>query len=145
MVQDDIKQFLLSYCAAFNAFDPRAVTQHYALPAQIATKQGQLVFRTAAEAEANSNALVAMYKNWGYSEARLIDVDIVLLGELFASANVQWEVQRRGNFDPWRFRTHYTLSRASGAWKIVQAVAFQDLRMHPLMASTSGSNSPPST
>ncbi|GEM_PF-3191523 len=142
-VYDEIRTFLLSYCAAFNRFDSHAVTTHYALPAQIATKEGQVTFRTLPEAESNSSALVAMYKNWGFSEARLDDAHIELLGEVFASANVQWEVSRRGKLEPWRFRTHYTLSRTSGHWKIIQAVAFQDMRMHPLRGSFAAPSTPP--
>jgi len=132
MARESIHEFLLSYCAAFNRFDPAAVSAHYALPAQLATKDGQISLRTPAEAIANSTALVAMYKNWGYSEAQLESAQIDELGERFATALVQWEVRRHGKLEPWRFRTYYIVSRVSGSWKIIHAVAFEDLRMHPL-------------
>jgi ketosteroid isomerase-like protein len=128
---DAIRECLLSYCAAFNRFDPVSVSAHYALPFLIATKDGQVAVRTPAESAANATALVEMYRNWGYSEARLLHADIQPLGERFASASAQWQVTRRGKLDPWQFKTHYTLSRVSGEWRIIQAVAFEDMRMHP--------------
>jgi ketosteroid isomerase-like protein len=134
---EDIRRLLWSFAESFNNFDPKGVAKHFTVPYTVASDHGLACFRTEDEALTNARALIGIYKNWGYERARLVDLGLQQRSDRFCSVVASWEVQRRGNQEPWAFRTAYELIKQPDGWRIYCCTAFDEMKMKPSVPTSS--------
>ena len=110
MKPEEIYAFFDSYSKAVRSSDIDQIVCHYAQPYIAHALGNTFHFPDRAAAKASAASHIAKLRQWGLSNARVIDVPFTIISETAAMAFPLWEVQPEKG-DHWHMRLVYGLRK----------------------------------
>ncbi len=126
---NDIRAFFEAYRNAFNRLDGEAVARLYAIPSGIVSDRGYTHWIAHEEIRDNMVALCGLYAENGFVAAKFSAGAFIRQGDMFAVADIAWNIERTAGNEPWRFDTTYNLMRTAEGWRIVLCTAYSEQRL----------------
>jgi hypothetical protein len=107
----------IKYTQAFQSLDPKAVGQHFHVPAIMATEQNVQVFNSAADVERAYGQVMAELPAIGYAKSEFSNLRVRQLSENMAIVTAVCIWKKADGQELQRFGVTYTLRRTGGTWK----------------------------
>jgi hypothetical protein len=123
----DLQCLFKSYDAACLDFDADAVAAFYDLPCLISTQAGNASFTARGELRAAMARVFAGYRQRGLVSASIAALEVATLTADFAQAQVVWSLGKARGVEVVSFASRYMLRHADNRWRIVHAVALDDV------------------
>ena len=125
----EIRAFLESYRASFNALDGDAVARLYAVPSGIASNTGYTHWPALDPIRQNMMALCRLYQENGFVSAQFELMTFISQGEDFGVADLAWQIQWREK-EPSRFGTTYNLMKTVDGWRVLLCTAYSEEKLN---------------
>ncbi len=131
---EEIEDFFERYAAAFEAGDVAAITALWGYPCQVTNdlvdSVSTLAVPSAEAFRAPLQQTLELYRRVGMKRIALLDLQVEVLSSLLRRATVRWELRGLADLPLYDFTTSYVLARADGPWRLVSAVAHDELRAY---------------
>lgn len=116
------KEFLKSYRAAFDAFDPEAIADHYHYPSLMASMDRSDAFVTRDDAVRVFRRILDNHRRIGYHTATVLDTSRVTLTDNLAFVTVRWRFETAAGQAISEFDCSYTLADHGQGIHIISAI-----------------------
>ncbi|MBL8957720.1 MAG: hypothetical protein JNK82_43495 [Myxococcaceae bacterium] len=130
----ELEDFFDAYARAFEAQDVPAITARWAYPCHVTSDLVDalsVVAVPSAEAfEGPVRQVLELYRRVGVKRVRLLSLDVDVLSGQLRRATVQWGLVGLADLPLYDFTTSYVLGRFEGQWRLVSAVAHDELRAY---------------
>lgn len=125
-LEESIAAFFASYCQAFEARDPKALSTFFIYPILLTNAEPeQRVLGSPADYTAVIEPLVGLYRELGAKRGKVLDLEVAPLAPSLVVAFIDWEVVGEDDRALYKHRASYTLVRKE-PWRIA-AIAVNEL------------------
>lgn len=125
------EELFTAYARAFESGDAEAAAALYAYPAHVATDFGSEVRLTVVPDAATFlpmlRTLMEKYRRDGVKRIRILSLDVTELSPRLCQASVHWGLLGLADLPLYDFDNVYTVARMDQDWKVVSAVAPNEL------------------
>ncbi len=124
-VPDDVERVraaLVSYGAAFDAYDAAAVASHFAVPALLVRDGVPSTLDTAADVLDSVERLLDLHRAWAVETARVAALTVIETAPAHVVARVDWRLGRRASRVRWTYTTTYVLVPDGDGLRIAAAM-----------------------
>ena len=116
------QEFLKTYVAAFDAFDPTAIARHYHYPSLLASTERVSAFLGKGDAEERFSEVCDFHRRIGYHHAEANDIEVETLTDNLWHVTVAWRFLSKSDDELMNFRCTYSIADYGSGPKIVCAL-----------------------
>ena len=117
-----VMEFLASYSKAFDAYDSRAIVDHYAFPCSIvgdAETLAPLTFKAPEQLSAGVDYILSLHREIGVSTGQQMLLEITELSPRLAGMMIRTRFQDAGGKPLYDFQGFYSLARTGNGYRIL--------------------------
>ena len=131
---EELQDFFVAYAHAFEVADVPAITARWAYPCHVTSDLvdtlSVVAVPSAQAFEGPVRQVLELYRRAGMKRIRLLELDVEALSGQLRRATVRWGLTGLADLPLYDFTTSYVLGRFEGQWRLVSAVAHDELRAY---------------
>lgn len=131
---EELEDFFRGYAAEFEAGDVAAITARWLYPCHVTTDAVDGISAVAVPSpeafHGPIHQVLELYRRVGMKRIRLLALDVDTLSAQLRRATVRWGLAGLADLPLYDFTTSYVLARRDGRWKLVSAVAHDELQAY---------------